>query len=204
MSKFDLLTKITDTGYREPAAIIDSENFEKLVQSRRSVRVYLEDETIEDEIVEKCLELALLAPNSSNLQPWEFYWVKDPEKLDQLKKFCVSQSAARTAPTIIVAVAKLATWDRNRKLMVDLFNEQVTKPSKGAYYYYQKIAKLAYNQGFLNWFGTIKRVLFFFQRLKGDIVPGAPTSHTHNCDSIYIMIMRCVGTVQRMRVFSGC
>lgn len=176
MSGLDILRKIPDTGYREAAPEIDSAEFEKVIYSRRSVRVFENDIKIPDEIVNKCIDAALAAPNSSNLQPWEFYWVKDEKKLEKLKEYCVSQSAARTAPTIIVAVAKIGTWNRNRNMMIDFFNQQEKRPPKGAYFYYQKIVKLAFTQGFLNWFGIVKTVLFFFQRLGGQIVAQPPTS----------------------------
>jgi nitroreductase len=78
MANLDILKKIVDTGYREPEVQIDHTEFEKLINSRRSVRVFEEDTKIPDDIVHKCLDAALQAPNSSNLQPWEFYWVKDP------------------------------------------------------------------------------------------------------------------------------
>ena len=65
--------------YQEPAAETDFEAFAAVVESRRSVRRF-HDEAIPDAVVERCLELALLAPTSSNLQSWEFYRVVDPEK----------------------------------------------------------------------------------------------------------------------------
>lgn len=40
--------------------------FRKLVEARRSIRKF-SDEKIPDHIVEDCIDLALLAPNSSNL-----------------------------------------------------------------------------------------------------------------------------------------
>ncbi len=178
MSDLDILKKIPDTGYREEAAEIDVKNFEALINSRRSVRVFEKDVSIPDDIVEKCLDAALAAPNSSNLQPWEFYWVKDKRKLKLLKKYCVSQSAAVTAPTIIVAVARIDTWDRNRLLMIEHFNKQEKRPPKGAYLYYEKIAKLAYSQGPFGLFGLIKTILFGVQRLMGKIVPQAPTGNS--------------------------
>jgi nitroreductase len=178
LGNLDILRKIPDTGYREPAPEIDVKEFEKVITSRRSVRVFDETIQIPDEIVEKCLDAALDAPNSSNLQPWEFYWIKDSEKLKKVYDICVSQSAARTAPTIIVAVAKMNTWDRNRQMMIDFFNKQEKRPPRGAYLYYEKVAKLSYCLGFLNWFGILKKSLFFFQRLKGDIVPQPPTSYS--------------------------
>ena len=40
----------------------------------------------------KALKAALLAANSSNLQPWEFYWIKDEKKKEDLVKACFSQT----------------------------------------------------------------------------------------------------------------
>ena len=53
-------------------------NFIELVNKRRSVRKFTTDEVPEN-TMRKCLEAAILAPNSSNLQPWEFYWIRDEE-----------------------------------------------------------------------------------------------------------------------------
>ena len=50
-----------------------------LVRKRRSVRKFL-NEKVPEEVITKALKAALLAPNSSNLQPWEFYWVKEYKK----------------------------------------------------------------------------------------------------------------------------
>ncbi|HET8705473.1 MAG TPA: nitroreductase family protein, partial [Pseudomonadales bacterium] len=57
---------------------IDVEEFRKVVRSRRSVRRFLPD-PVPDDVLNECLDLAMLAPNSSNLQPWEFYVIKSPE-----------------------------------------------------------------------------------------------------------------------------
>ena len=58
---------------------INKEEFIKVVKSRRSVRVY-NDEVVPEDVIHSCLDLALLAPNSSNLQAWKFYWVKSKKK----------------------------------------------------------------------------------------------------------------------------
>ena len=64
--------------------------------------------------MQDCLDLALLAPNSSNLQAWEFFWVKESRKRS-LSKACLSQPAARTAAELVVAVAKTNTWKDHSK-----------------------------------------------------------------------------------------
>ena len=51
-------------------------DFFDLINKRRSIRKF-SNESIPEEVITKALKTALLAANSSNLQPWEFYWVKD-------------------------------------------------------------------------------------------------------------------------------
>ncbi len=72
-------------SHSEEAEEIKKEDFIKTVKSRRSVRNY-NDEPVLEKDMKDCLELALLAPNSSNLQPWEFYWVRSLEKKQRLLK----------------------------------------------------------------------------------------------------------------------
>ena len=69
----NILKDIPKHNYKEPAANINKEEFIKLVKSRRSVRVFTDD-AVNPKDIKECLELALLAPTSSNLQCWEFYW----------------------------------------------------------------------------------------------------------------------------------
>ena len=79
-----------------------------LVIKRRSARKFIDDE-IPEKVITKALKAALLAPNSSNLQPWEFYWVKDTKNKKSLIKACLSQNAAKTAQELIVAVSRFDT-----------------------------------------------------------------------------------------------
>ena len=79
MSKENILTDIPKHDYVEHADKIDYKEYKKTVESRRSVRVF-KDEPLDPEKLKECIELALLAPTSSNLQCWEFYWVKDKSK----------------------------------------------------------------------------------------------------------------------------
>jgi nitroreductase len=46
------------------------------IKDRRSVRIF-KDEKIDSEKVKNCIYNASLAPNSSNLQLWEFIHVND-------------------------------------------------------------------------------------------------------------------------------
>jgi len=158
--------------YIEEAVDLNKEEFIKVVESRRSVRIYNESK-VEAEDMLKCLELSLLSANSSNLQPWEFYWVKDLDKKQQLIDYCLGQPAAATAQELVVCVARPDNWKVNTQLMLDMFKEK--ELPKAVSTYYNKIVPLAYNQGFLGLFGLIKKISTFFIGLKRSI-PREPTS----------------------------
>ena len=149
----------------ESAPSIDKSEFIKTVKSRRSVRVY-NDEPVKEKDMIECLELALLAPNSSNLQPWEFYWVRDASKKAKLAEYCLNQPAASTAQELVVCVARYDNWKINQERMLSLFNEKKDQVPKSAITYYKKIVPLAYNQGPLGLYGLIKKVVVFFRGLK--------------------------------------
>jgi len=82
------------------------EHFDKVVNERRSVRLYDTDVDFDSMAVTRSLQRALLAPNSSNLQLWEFYQVSTKEKKDELAKLCLGQPAATTANELVVVVTR--------------------------------------------------------------------------------------------------
>ncbi len=158
----NILTSIPDLDYTEQSDYYNPEAFNELNKNRRSCRVYT-DEPIPETVMNACMESALLAPNSSNLQPWEFYWVKSKEKRDKLVTYCLNQSTARTAAEIIIAVARRDTWKKNSAMMLQAFEEQdEAKVSESAIYYYKKIVPLAYTQGYFGGLGMIKRLALGF------------------------------------------
>ena len=174
MSKTDnILLNVPNHNHSEPEVKIDKEEFIKVVESRRSVRVFKKD-SIKEEHIKECLELALLAPTSSNLQCWEFYWVRSKDKKEKLKTYCLSQLAARTAQELIVCVARTDTWKQNKNKILKYLQENNSK-SKSALSYYQKIVPLVYTQGPLGILGFIKKILIFFIGMF-KVVPREPTS----------------------------
>ncbi len=163
--------------YDEQAPLIDAEEFFKVINSRRSVRVY-KDDPVPGAIMTRSLQAALLAPNSSNLQCWEFYWVKTPEKKAQLVKACLGQPAASTAPELVVAVARTKTWNWARKEMKKIFDETEksgTKVPASARAYYEKLVPFVYCQGPLGAWGLIKKCLVWSMGWF-KVIPREPTS----------------------------
>jgi nitroreductase len=132
--------------------------FFEAVRARRSVRKF-KPEPVPEAAVEKALEAALLAPNSSNIQAWEFYWVRTPAKKEALVKACFSQGAASTAAELIVAVSRVDTWKRNRNLVLEDI-KKLPNPPKSALDYYSKVIPLLYLQDPFGLLGVLKWAAF--------------------------------------------
>lgn len=161
----EIFEKVPAFDYSEDAAKTDPAAFETVVRTRRSTRVYT-DEPVPEQVMRRCLELTLLAPNSSNLQPWEFHWVRDAEKKAELARLCLGQPAAATAQELVVCVARLDTWDRNRKLILEEMERSDRETPASALKYYRTLVPLAYGQGPWGVFGPVKKLLFWFMALR--------------------------------------
>ncbi|WP_230656809.1 nitroreductase family protein [Psychrobacter sp. I-STPA10] len=142
--------------------------FKQVVESRRSVRRFT-DTPISDEVLDDCLRLAMLAPNSSNLQPWEFYIIDSATMRQQANKICMNQNAARTAARLIAVVARTDTWHKHAQQILREYPKRPV-PKKVKAYYNQavtidflrgpanvlSVAKWGLIQGFRQFKGPIK------------------------------------------------
>ncbi len=84
------------------------------IQYRRSVRIF-EPETLDTEKVKECIRLSTLAPNSSNMQLWEFYHVTSSEMLQDISKQCMDQNASKHAKQMVVFVVRKDLWRSRAK-----------------------------------------------------------------------------------------
>ena len=140
------------------------------IEYRRSVRKYLDVE-LDEEKVKNCIRNATLAPNSSNMQLWEFYHVTDNKTLKKLSKACFDQNAAKTAVNMVVFVARRDKWRERAKynldFLEDMFDKQekegkdVERRRKVSRRYYKKLMPTIYTD-FLGIIGYYKKILSFF------------------------------------------
>jgi len=137
---------------------MNSYDFFDVVERRRSVRKFL-SEPVPREVIDKAISAALLAPNSSNLQPWEIYQISTPEKKNALVTAAFDQSGAATAAELLIFVARTDTWRRNRALILEELERRGPIP-KQQMDYYTKFVPLFYSHGFLNLIGFLKKILF--------------------------------------------
>lgn len=153
-----LSTKPTVKRYYEEAPATDFDAFAQVVESRRSIRRFAA-EPIPDDVVNRCLDLALLAPTSSNLQCWEFYRVVDPAKKRAVVEACLSQPAAATAAELIVAVARIDTWKQNTRDIKSTLEADVWEWPKSIHAYYSTITRIAYDNGPMGVLGPLKKAI---------------------------------------------
>lgn len=134
---------------------------------RRSTRVY-KNEGIDKLKVKKCIENAALAPNSSNLQLWEFYHITNPNVLDKMAAACFNQNAAKTAQQMVVVVTRKDLWKSrtkaNLQFLDDSFSkidmtEKLERRKKMAKDYYSKVIPTIYFDMF-GILGFVKYLIF--------------------------------------------
>ena len=135
-------------------------SFYAAVESRRTIRDFLPD-PVPQEVLDRCLDAARLAPSSSNLQPWEFVVIRDPQIRLVANAACLDQMPAKTAPVLIALVTHRDTWRRNRDEIIRIF-ESRGPLRKSHESYYRKIIPMVYMTGPFGVLGPLKQL---FSRL---------------------------------------
>ena len=105
--------------------------FEETVHYRRSVRRYVAT-LLDIEKVKHCLSLSALAPNSSNMQLYEFYHITDPQILKKIAIACLGQQTAITAQQMVVFVTRQDLYRLRAKKMFALESQNIIKTSPEA------------------------------------------------------------------------
>jgi nitroreductase len=130
--------------------------FYSAVESRRTIRDFL-PEAVPQEVLDRCLDAARLAPSSSNLQPWEFVIIRDPEVRKLANAACLEQLPAKTAPLLLALVTRRDTWRRNRDELLRIFASRGPL-RKSHESYYRRLLPLVYTTGPFGLLGPLKRL----------------------------------------------
>lgn len=142
-------------------------NLESVLNHRRSVRVYDEEKKINSDIVKHCIELATLAPNSSNMQLWEFYHIKDSNVLSRMSKACLNQTAVKTASELVVFVTRQDLFRKRIKSILEFEKVNIERNSpiekqesrmKDRKLYYRKLMPFLYTR-FFGLLGLFRKLL---------------------------------------------
>ena len=164
-------------GYKDDAPIPGDSfqesalpGFKQALLARRSIRIY--DKTpIPESVMLDVLRDATLAPSSSNLQPYQLYWVRHKDKKVELAEACLGQPAATTAGELVVVVARRDLWRSHLKKLKSIMTEDGKKPLPGpvAHYYDNLIPKIMADDPF-GFFNSARRIGFTLTGLKKPMV----------------------------------
>lgn len=86
-------------------------DLEEAIRTRRSVKTYDPDATIDDATLTRLFELVALTPSSWNLQHWRFVVVRDPARRAELKDASWGQRHVGAAPCVIVVAGRLDAYE---------------------------------------------------------------------------------------------
>lgn len=137
------------------------------IDHRRSVRIFDPAVELDTQKVRECIENAMLAPNSSNMQLWEFHHVVSEDILKKLSAACFDQPAAKTAKQMLVVVTRKNAWPKRAKANIEFLTKtfgakpqaEYSKKEKFALDYYKKLIPTLYTD-FLGILGMVKYLAF--------------------------------------------
>ena len=120
-------------------------NVSEAIRQRRSIRKFRSD-PVPDEVIEKLLESARLAPSGSNRQPWRFIVVTDAKEKAELRQICFEQAFIEEAPVVLVCCADLTAYsvESKRKRSQEFIDHGVTETLSG------RFADPAFRESFMN------------------------------------------------------
>ncbi|MHA7965757.1 nitroreductase family protein [Paenibacillus sp. CAU 1782] len=86
--------------------------FFQVLNERRSVRKYDAEAVISQEEINELLTIATKAPSSSNMQPWRFLVVTEPELKAKLLPIAFNQQQVADASAIVIVLGDLEMYKR--------------------------------------------------------------------------------------------
>jgi nitroreductase len=161
----------------------EAEVFDRIVHYRRSCRNFDTGYDFPPDVVERSLRRAVLAPNSSNMQLWEFYRIGDREKIGEVAAMCLNQRGAQTASEIVIFVARPDLWRKRIKAHLDRISNDPEKDAKRQFFessqweYYKKIMPLFYNRSFGRIKDVYKWLLVSYRRRKNPFMTDVYSRH---------------------------
>lgn len=129
--------------------------FHRIAEERRTIRAFLPD-PVPGDVLDRCLDSALRAASSSNLQPWEFVIIKDPEVRKQANAICFSQKGPQTAPVLVAIVTHRENQKRHSRFILDTLKERGLL-RKSQQQYWGRLMPLLYTQGPFGILGFFKK-----------------------------------------------
>lgn len=142
-------------------------SLQEILNHRRAIRHYDERKPLDEDVVRQCLELATLAPSSSNMQLWECYHITNCNVLRQLAHAQLNQLTATSAQQMVVFVTRRDKHREHAKAVKAFEMENVKRNSPKEKHekrmkkwgvYYDFVMPLFYTR-FLGLLGLFRKLL---------------------------------------------
>ncbi|PWJ43175.1 nitroreductase family protein [Sediminitomix flava] len=137
-------------------------DFQTIIDARRSYRMYDTTYDMPEEIVANALEAALLSPNSSNMQMWEFVRVRSTDMKEKMHDICLGQSAAKSASEFVVVVARANAWKERAAFNYQSLENEYGRDSeqfKKVSQYYGKLMPFIYRNDYFGIIGGVRKLI---------------------------------------------
>ena len=86
---------------------------DEAVRARRAVKWYDAEHRMPEEVFNRLMELAVLAPTAFNIQNWRFVRVRDPEQRKAIRAVAWDQAQITDASELLVLCFDNKAWQRN-------------------------------------------------------------------------------------------
>lgn len=170
MGKLESVVVSTDERPNPTFAKSALPGFKKAVQGRRAIRKF-DGAPIPEETMRDCFRDAILAPSASNLQSYEFYWVRDEGKKEKLAVLCLDQPGATTAGELIVVVSRVDLWKEHLEKMMSIMTDSGRKPLEGPLAdYYENIVPMLMRTDLWGFNNLMRRLMFWYKARSEPIV----------------------------------
>lgn len=107
---------------------IQAQKLDEILQYRRAIRKYT-DEPIPEDVIQRSVERAILAPSSANMQFWEFYHIKSPEQKKELARLCFNQPGATSAKELMVVAVRRDKFLERTQTVLEKIQTEIQDPN---------------------------------------------------------------------------
>ncbi|MFG5381866.1 nitroreductase family protein [Yoonia sp. R2-816] len=153
--------------------------FKKTVHGRRAIRIF-DGVPIPENVMRDCLQDAILAPSSSNLQCYEIYWVRDDDMRKRMAPLCLNQPAAATAGDLLIIVSRGDLWQTHLKNLTDIMTDHGKKPLTGPVRdYYENTIPMLMKTDRFGLHNLMRRVVFWYKSRSEPTVNGPVSRADH-------------------------
>ncbi|MBN2158458.1 MAG: nitroreductase family protein [Spirochaetes bacterium] len=115
------------------------------IKTRRAINFFDSSRQIPADEIIKLLDVASLAPSSSNLQPWEAVLVDDPARKAALRKCAYNQAKVEEASAVLIVIANPGGLEEHiDRVMADrvekgyMMKEDIEKQRQGPFKMYKE------------------------------------------------------------------